>query len=279
MLATPCPTAASSRSKRAMRFSTMIIAAPTLTHAPPVRHDCRVRRRDRHDEKRRGAGIRTVLFDKRRGSGHGARPEPSLRFHQAIEGTHQDLQRGRRRDHRQNLPSPLIAGNRPQRRGRAGGRGGRGGWPFLVVEDDRDVRAYLVELLRDLNYRVLSAHDAVAALDRDRRHPYRSAFDRRGATRHERPAAGGTSKKSATGYQGAIYDGLFAKRHRPPRPARSRRCDDPKADHPRRARGTDTRLTRRQTHGAMIVSKEPRDYVKAVSCKLSSRSRSRAVPS
>jgi CheY-like chemotaxis protein len=26
-----------------------------------------------------------------------------------------------------------------------------------VVEDDRDVRAYLVELLRDLNYRVLSA--------------------------------------------------------------------------------------------------------------------------
>jgi hypothetical protein len=29
-----------------------------------------------------------------------------------------------------------------------------------VVEDDRDVRAYLVELLRDLNYRVLSAHDA-----------------------------------------------------------------------------------------------------------------------
>jgi CheY-like chemotaxis protein len=33
-----------------------------------------------------------------------------------------------------------------------------------VVEDDRDVRAYLVELLRDLNYRVLSAHDAVSAL-------------------------------------------------------------------------------------------------------------------
>jgi len=32
-----------------------------------------------------------------------------------------------------------------------------------VVEDDRDVRAYLVELLRDLNYRVLSAHDAVSA--------------------------------------------------------------------------------------------------------------------
>ena len=40
---------------------------------------------------------------------------------------------------------------------------GPGHETILVVEDDRDVRAYLVELLRDLNYRVLSAHDAVAA--------------------------------------------------------------------------------------------------------------------
>jgi CheY-like chemotaxis protein len=41
---------------------------------------------------------------------------------------------------------------------------GPGHETILVVEDDRDVRAYLVELLRDLNYRVLSAHDALAAL-------------------------------------------------------------------------------------------------------------------
>jgi PAS domain S-box-containing protein len=41
---------------------------------------------------------------------------------------------------------------------------GSGYETILVVEDDRDVRAYLVEVLRDLNYRVLSAHDAVAAL-------------------------------------------------------------------------------------------------------------------
>jgi PAS domain S-box-containing protein len=122
---------------------------------------------------------------------------------------------------------------------------GPGHETVLVVEDDRDVRAYLVELLRDLNYRVLSAHDAVSA-------PYRSAFDRRGATRHERPAAGGTSKKPATKSQGAIHDGLFPKCHRPPRPARSWRCDDPKADHPRRARGTDTRLARRQSHDARL---------------------------
>jgi PAS domain S-box-containing protein len=41
---------------------------------------------------------------------------------------------------------------------------GPGHETVLVVEDDRDVRAYLVEVLRDLNYRVLSAQDAVAAL-------------------------------------------------------------------------------------------------------------------
>jgi CheY-like chemotaxis protein len=41
---------------------------------------------------------------------------------------------------------------------------GLGHETILVVEDDRDVRAYLVEVLRDLNYRVLSAHDSVAAL-------------------------------------------------------------------------------------------------------------------
>jgi len=35
---------------------------------------------------------------------------------------------------------------------------------ILVVEDDKDLRAYLVEALRNLDYRVVSAQDAVAAL-------------------------------------------------------------------------------------------------------------------
>jgi PAS domain S-box-containing protein len=35
---------------------------------------------------------------------------------------------------------------------------------ILVVEDDKDLRAYLIEVLRDLNYHVIGAHDAVAAL-------------------------------------------------------------------------------------------------------------------
>jgi len=32
------------------------------------------------------------------------------------------------------------------------------------VEDDRDLRSYLIEILRDLNYRVIDAPDAASAL-------------------------------------------------------------------------------------------------------------------
>jgi DNA-binding response OmpR family regulator len=35
---------------------------------------------------------------------------------------------------------------------------------ILVVEDDRDLRGYLIEALRDLNYLAIGAQDAVAAL-------------------------------------------------------------------------------------------------------------------
>ncbi|MGC1304762.1 MAG: response regulator [Caulobacteraceae bacterium] len=41
---------------------------------------------------------------------------------------------------------------------------GRRDATILLVEDDDDVRAYTVEILRELNYRVLEAHDGVSAL-------------------------------------------------------------------------------------------------------------------
>src|SRR5436189_5535811 len=42
--------------------------------------------------------------------------------------------------------------------------GGHSGETILVVEDDPDVRAYVVEVLRHLNYRVFEAKDAPTAL-------------------------------------------------------------------------------------------------------------------
>lgn len=41
---------------------------------------------------------------------------------------------------------------------------GSGSETILVVEDDDDVRAYTVEMLRELGYRVVEAHDPTSAL-------------------------------------------------------------------------------------------------------------------
>jgi len=46
----------------------------------------------------------------------------------------------------------------------AGGELGHGAETILVVEDDDDVRAHTVDLLRELGYRVLEAHDGDTAL-------------------------------------------------------------------------------------------------------------------
>src|SRR5262245_44531206 len=125
---------------------------------------------------------------------------------------------------------------------------GPGHETILLVEDDRDVRTYLVEVLRDLNYRVLRAHDAVSALGLIKAGDIRiDLLLTDGVTRRQWSAAGGTSTKSAARSQGSVHDRLLPKRHRPPRSARSWRCDDPKADHTRGPRRADTRFARCRT--------------------------------
>src|SRR3954470_18702097 len=53
-------------------------------------------------------------------------------------------------------PVPEVSGQRPPLRSY---------YPSgLVVADDDDVRAYSVEVLRELDYRVLEAHDRLSAL-------------------------------------------------------------------------------------------------------------------
>jgi PAS domain S-box-containing protein len=60
---------------------------------------------------------------------------------------------------------PRIAGTVHAEEPAATCMGGEGlGETILVVEDDGDVRAYIVEVLRGLNYDVLEAHDADSAL-------------------------------------------------------------------------------------------------------------------
>ncbi len=134
---------------------------------------------------------------------------------------------------------------------------------YSEVGEGTTVKIYLPRLLQDIDRRDEKEQAADSrselsraerarcgigvGLDQGGRYPHRSPFDRRGITRHQRSAAGGASTKSATRSQSSVHDGLFPKRHRPPRSARCWRCDDPKADHTREPRGTDTRFARCQT--------------------------------
>jgi CheY-like chemotaxis protein len=61
------------------------------------------------------------------------------------------------------LPPLLNAAAVDEKIERSVDRGGQD-HAVLVVEDDNDVRAYTVEILRELGYRVLEAHDGAAAL-------------------------------------------------------------------------------------------------------------------
>jgi PAS domain S-box-containing protein len=61
------------------------------------------------------------------------------------------------------LPRILNAAEDEEKIERGVDRGGQG-HAILVVEDDHDVRAYTVEILRELGYRVLEAHDGPTAL-------------------------------------------------------------------------------------------------------------------
>ena len=61
------------------------------------------------------------------------------------------------------LPRLLNAAGDDEKIEKTVDRGGQD-HAILVVEDDHDVRAYTVEILRELGYRVLEAHDGAAAL-------------------------------------------------------------------------------------------------------------------
>jgi nitrogen-specific signal transduction histidine kinase/CheY-like chemotaxis protein len=58
----------------------------------------------------------------------------------------------------------LLHGSDPERDVEPDAVGSHAHETILVVEDDRDVRAYIIETLRELDYRVLEAPDAEAAL-------------------------------------------------------------------------------------------------------------------
>ena len=98
---------------------------------------------------------------------------------------------------------------------------------ILVVEDDADVRAYVVETLGSLGYHVLEAAGANEAFQLLDQHQAIDLLPR------EWPQARGRGQTAASGLESGVHDGIFAKCHRAPGSSRSRRHADTKTAHER----------------------------------------------
>ena len=111
------------------------------------------------------ARLRAVLHHQTIRPGHRTWAQPSLRFRQAVRRPRQNLQREGRR-HRRSRSICRGSSAEPRRRKRSPPRPSRGrsGECVLVVEDDADVRSYVVETLGALGYDVLEAADGEDAL-------------------------------------------------------------------------------------------------------------------
>ena len=131
--------------------------------ARPIRADRRDRYRLGHGQGRDRPRLRAVLHDQRIRPGHRTWAQPGLRLRQAIGRTRQNLQRSGRRHDDQNLFAAIlrqsVGGRREQPHRAAVGRES-----VLVVEDDSDVRDYVVETLASLGYKVFEAGEAEDAL-------------------------------------------------------------------------------------------------------------------
>jgi len=113
-------------------------------------------------------------------AGHRPRVEPGLWLRQTVRRTRENLQRGREGTTiKVYLPRAHVAAGYAMP-GDAPLVGSLGSETILVVEDEEDVRSYLVETLTDLNYRVREAADGAARARtiRGRPVPDRLAFDR-----------------------------------------------------------------------------------------------------
>ena len=112
------------------------------------------------------------------------------------------------------------------------------GETILVVEDEPDLRAYTVEALRDLGYRVLEAADGREALEIVEQHPEIELLftDVVLAGGHERARARRRGCQAQARPAGSVHDRVHLQRHRPPWPPRSWDAPDRQALHLCRAR-------------------------------------------
>ena len=177
------------------------------------------------------AGVRSLLHHQGGRQGHRPRAQHGVRLRQAVRRTHQDLQRGRPRHEREDLPAALErrAGDRVEALQNVPIAGGDE--KILIVEDDALVRQYVVTQIKSLGYTALEAANAAEALDIiDADKGIDLLFtdvimpgDMNGRQLADEAAA------AAARPEDAVHLGLYRERHRPSRPARFRRAAAGKA--------------------------------------------------
>lgn len=112
---------------------------------------------------------------------------------------------------------------------------GRSGECVLVVEDDAEVRAYVVETLRDLGYDVLEAEGAQEALQLLQRHNTVNLLLTDVVMPGKWPQARRRGLRAEVIFKSALYDGVFPQRHRASGTSRPWRGVAPKAPNDRTA--------------------------------------------
>ena len=90
---------------------------------------------------------------------------------------------------------------------------------ILVVEDDEALRSYTTEILAELGYRVLAAHNGRPRFDISREPGSICCSPIGHAGRHEWPRACRRGGAAAARAEGSVHDGLYAQCHRTPWPA------------------------------------------------------------
>ena len=137
-----------------------------------------------------------------------------------------------------------AAAPRPSGQGDAPVVGSSGSETVLVVEDECDVRSYLVETLKDLNYRVREAANGAAALALFDANPFRIDLL---LTDIVMPGLNGRELADQlhhrqSGLRVSVHDRLFAGCDRASGPAGCRRVAAAEARHPGFAGGKDQEI-------------------------------------
>ncbi len=177
--------------------------------ARPICRDLRLRHRLPAWTKRRSAAcLRALLHDQGGGQGDRARPLHGLRLRQAVGRARQNLFRGRAGDDGPHLSAAARCGEdiEEEEEPAVAVPEGTRDETILVCEDDDDVRAYTVEVLRELGYRVLEAHDGASALrllERQEGQRRPALHRRRAAGRDDRRRCRQRGARSPPGPQGS----------------------------------------------------------------------------